>query len=63
MTGPDGITRRLLRLTQYGTWIADCRTVEELGRHLDVGFGVTAIASSDVWAVDTRSASTTRIRR
>jgi hypothetical protein len=32
-----GYTRRVLRLEQHGVAVGDFRTVEELGRHVDVG--------------------------
>ena len=32
-----GYTRRVLRLAQHGDLVGDYRTVEELGRHVDVG--------------------------
>ena len=31
-----GYTRRVLRLARHGVLVGDCRTVEELGRHVDV---------------------------
>ena len=50
LTGPDGVrveqirvdrldgagVRTLLRLTHHGRWTADCRTVEELARYVDL---------------------------
>jgi hypothetical protein len=50
LTGPGGVTvehvtytdklgytRRVLRLKRHGAFVADFRTVEELGKHVDVG--------------------------
>jgi len=34
--GADRVTRTVLRLTKNGRWEADCRTVDELARHIDV---------------------------
>jgi hypothetical protein len=34
--GADRITRTLLRLTKNGRWECDCRTADELARHVDV---------------------------
>ena len=36
-TDKIGYTRRVLRLKRHGVFIGDFRTVEELGKHVDVG--------------------------
>ncbi len=39
--GADRITRTLLRLTRNGRWECDCRTADELARHVDLSTLVT----------------------
>jgi hypothetical protein len=44
--GADRITRTLLRLTRSGRWECDCRTADELARHVDLSTLVTRPSDS-----------------